>query len=163
MEVTRTFDILDLYRDKHIKDDALAGKEDGIWVKYSSAQYVEIAHLVSYGLLAFGLKKGDRIATISNNRPEWNFVDMGMSQAGFIHVPIYPTISTEEYSFLIKCFLKRSVLSVKRLRQLKQFLHSIRLKDPGTGKNCWNWAKKMKRNTGMSWFQSKTASNREIW
>jgi long-chain acyl-CoA synthetase len=102
MEVTRTFDILDLYREENIKDDALAGKEDGVWVKYSSAQYVEIASQVSYGLLAFGLKKGDRIATISNNRPEWNFVDMGMSQAGFIHVPIYPTISTEEYAYILK-------------------------------------------------------------
>jgi long-chain acyl-CoA synthetase len=101
MEVTRTFDILDLYKEKNIKDDALAGKEDGIWVKYSSARYVEMAYRVSYGLLAFGLKKGDRIATISNNRPEWNFVDMGMSQAGFIHVPIYPTISVEEYTFIL--------------------------------------------------------------
>ncbi len=101
MEVTRTFDILDFYREKHIKDDALAAKEDGAWVKYSSARYVEIATQMSYGLLAFGLKKGDRIATISNNRPEWNFVDMGMSQAGFIHVPIYPTISTEEYFYIL--------------------------------------------------------------
>lgn len=101
MEVTRTFDILDLYREKHIKDDALAGKEDGVWVKYSSARYVEITSQMSYGLLAFGLKKGDRIATISNNRPEWNFVDMGMSQAGFIHVPIYPTISAEEYAYIL--------------------------------------------------------------
>jgi len=101
MEVTRTFDILDLYREKNIKDDALAGKENGVWVKYSSAQYVENATLISYGLFAFGLKKGDRIATISNNRPEWNFVDMGMSQAGLIHVPVYPTISAEEYTYIL--------------------------------------------------------------
>jgi long-chain acyl-CoA synthetase len=101
MEVTRTFDILDFYREKYIKDDALAGKENGEWVKYSSARYVEIATQLSYGLLAFGLKKGDRIATISNNRPEWNFFDMGMSQAGFIHVPIYPTISAEEYAYIL--------------------------------------------------------------
>jgi len=101
MEVTRTFDILDLYREKNIKDDALAGKEDGVWVKYSSAQYVENVTLISYGLFAFGLKKGDRIATISNNRPEWNFVDMGMSQAGLIHVPVYPTISAEEYTYIL--------------------------------------------------------------
>jgi long-chain acyl-CoA synthetase len=102
MEVTRTFDILDLYREKYIKDDAFAAKENGEWVKYSSAQYVENASLISYGLLAFGLKVGDRVVTITNNRPEWNFVDMGMSQAGIIHVPIYPTISTEEYSYILK-------------------------------------------------------------
>ena len=101
MEVTRTFDILDLYREKNIKEDALAGKEDGAWVKYSSKQYVETTCYLSYGLLALGLGKGSRIATISNNRPEWNFIDMGMSQAGFIHVPIYPTISAEEYAYIL--------------------------------------------------------------
>jgi long-chain acyl-CoA synthetase len=101
MEVTRTFDILDLYREKHIKDDALAAKENGVWVKYSSAKYVENATLISYGLLASGLKKGDKVVTITNNRPEWNFLDMGMSQAGFIHVPIYPTISADEYAYIL--------------------------------------------------------------
>lgn len=102
MEVKRTFDILDFYTEKYIKEDALAGKENGVWVKYSSSQYVELATFISYGLLALGLKKGDRIATITNNRPEWNFVDMGMSQAGFIHVPIYPTISEDEYNYILK-------------------------------------------------------------
>jgi long-chain acyl-CoA synthetase len=101
MEVTRIFDILDLYREKYIKDDALAGKENGAWVKYSSSQYVDTATLISYGLLASGFKKGDRIATIANNRPEWNIIDMGMSQAGLIHIPIYPTISADEYNYIL--------------------------------------------------------------
>ena len=57
---------------------------------------------VSYGLLAMGYKKGDKIATITGNKPEWNFVDMGLAQAGMIHVPIYPTISTEEYAFILE-------------------------------------------------------------
>ena len=53
-------------------------------------------------LLSMGYKKGDKIATISGNKPEWNFVDMGMAQAGMIHVPIYPTISTEEYDYILE-------------------------------------------------------------
>ena len=57
---------------------------------------------VSYGLLAMGYKKGDKIATISGNKPEWNFVDMGLAQAGMIHVPIYPTIGTDEYEYILK-------------------------------------------------------------
>ncbi len=102
MEITRTFDLLSLYREKYRMEDALAGKEKGVWVRYSSDQYIEYSTLVSYGLMALGLKKGEIVATISNNRPEWNFVDMGLSQAGLVHVPIYPTISLEEYEYILK-------------------------------------------------------------
>jgi long-chain acyl-CoA synthetase len=102
MEITRTFDLLNLYREKYRMEDALAGKEKGIWVRYSSDQYIETVNNVSCGLLALGLKKGDRVATISNNRPQWNFIDMGVAQAGIIHVPIYPTISKEEYEYILK-------------------------------------------------------------
>ena len=102
MEITRTFDLLNLYKEKYKMEDALAGKEEGVWVRYSSDQYIDFANNVSYGLLAMGLKKGDKVATISNNRPQWNFVDMGVAQTGIIHVPIYPTISKEEYEYILK-------------------------------------------------------------
>jgi len=102
MEVTRTFDLLELYRNKYIKEDAFGAKEDGKWKTYSSADYIDYATFFSYGLLALGLKKGDKIATISNNRPEWNFADMGMSQAGIVHIPVYPTISKEDYNYILR-------------------------------------------------------------
>lgn len=102
MEITRTFDLLNLYREKYRMEDALAGKEKGVWVRYSSDQYIEYANNISYGLLAMGLKKGDKVCTISNNRPQWNFVDMGVAQAGIIHVPVYPTINKEEYEYILK-------------------------------------------------------------
>ena len=102
MNITRTFDLLDRYKELYQIEDALAGKQDGKWVKYSSQEYINYSNLVSYGLLALGFKKGDNIATISNNRPEWNFVDMGFAQIGVIHVPIYPTISSEEYEYIFK-------------------------------------------------------------
>ncbi len=102
MEVTRLFDLLERYRTRFLKDDALAVKRNGRWEKFSTNDYLNNANNISYGLLDYGLKKGDRIATITNNRPEWNFVDMGMSQAGIIHVPIYPTISEDEYQYILK-------------------------------------------------------------
>jgi len=102
MTVTRTFDILERYKEKFIKDDALAVKRNGIWEKFTTAQYIDEVNSFSCGLLAFGFKKGDKIATVSNNRPEWNFVDMGMSQIGVVHVPIYPTISNEDYLHILK-------------------------------------------------------------
>ena len=102
MEMTRTFNILDrLLENYPQKDDILAGKENNQWVKYSTKDYVELATMVSYGLLSLGLKKGDKVAMVSNNRPEWNFIDMGISQAGMILVPIYPTISVEEYEYIL--------------------------------------------------------------
>ena len=102
MEPTRTFDLLENYKQEFAyKDDAIAAKEQGFWVKYSSTDYVTNSNYVSYGLLALGLKKGERIATISNNRPEWNFMDMGMSQAGMIHVPVYPTLSEDDYEYIL--------------------------------------------------------------
>lgn len=102
MEVSRTFDLLDLLQEKYPKEDILAGKENGLWVRYSTEQYVEEAGLFACGLLALGMKKGEAFASLSNNRPEWNFADMGMSQAGVIHVPIYPTLSTEEYRYILE-------------------------------------------------------------
>lgn len=102
MNLTRTFDLLDRYKELYPMEDALAGKQDGKWIKYSTQDYINYSNWVSYGLLALGFKKGDKIATISNNRPEWNLVDMGLAQIGVTHVPIYPTISTEEYDYILK-------------------------------------------------------------
>ena len=102
MVVTRTFDLLDQYKGKYKdKDDALAGKVNREWVKYSSTEYVENSNLVSYGLLAQGVKKGDIVATIANNRPEWNFLDMGIAQIGAIHLPIFTTLSEVQYKEIL--------------------------------------------------------------
>ena len=57
--------------------------------------------LFSYGLLAMGFKKGDKIVSISNNRPEWNFMDMGMSQIGCVHVPVYANLGHNEYKHIL--------------------------------------------------------------
>ena len=102
MEITRTFDILDNYKIAYSgKEDALGAKEKGLWKKYSADDYINNAYYISFGLLSLGLKKGDRVATISNNRPEWNFLDMGILQIGAIHIPIYPTISESEYKYIL--------------------------------------------------------------
>lgn len=116
MEVKRTFDLLDWSLEKFDKEVSLAGKENGKWVSYSQYEFQKIATNFSYGLLALGLKPGDRVALVSNNRPEWNFIDMGISQAGMIHVPIYPTISAEEYEYILNDSQpKRILVSDKNL------------------------------------------------
>jgi len=99
--VTRTFDILDQYRTKFRLDDALACKIAGKWIKYSGDEYVNYANNISCGLLALGFKQGDKIVMISNNRPEWNFLEMGIAQIGVVSIPVYPTISFDEYQYIL--------------------------------------------------------------
>jgi long-chain acyl-CoA synthetase len=101
MEVTRLFDLLENGKDLYGSKPMLACKQNGKWIEYTIHDYIDYANKMSCGFLAMGLKKGDKVATISNNRPEWNFVDMGVSQAGMVHVPIYPTISNEEYAHIL--------------------------------------------------------------
>jgi long-chain acyl-CoA synthetase len=102
MKVTRLFDLLENAKSLYGGKPILACKQNGNWIEYTVADYIDYANNISYGLLAMGLNKGDRVATISNNRPEWNFIDMGSNQAGMVHVPIYPTISNEEYEHILK-------------------------------------------------------------
>lgn len=99
--ITRIFDILDGYRNQYVdRERALSEKRSGSWKHYSATDYVTISDQLSLALLEIGVKKGDKIATVLFNSPEWNFLDMAIAQTGAIHVPIYPTISTESYKFI---------------------------------------------------------------
>ena len=112
MKETRLFDILKLYISKYPDQDvALAKKENGKWVNYSIQKYIEITDYLSYALIELGIKKNDKVAIISNNRPEWNMLDMAIMQVGAITVPIYPTISKEDYRYIINdCGVKLIIL-----------------------------------------------------
>jgi len=100
MEIKRTFDIAEHAFAKYPQEDALAVKRNGKWEKVSSENYQANSNYISSALIELGIKKGDKIATVSNNRPEWNYADIGMSKIGAVHVPIYPTISHDEYTHI---------------------------------------------------------------
>ena len=100
MPVKRTFDILEHCLTNHPRADAVCGKYDNQWIPFSTEQFARQSELLALGLMALGLKKGDRVATVSGNRPEWSFVDMALSMTGAVHVPVYPTISEEEYRYI---------------------------------------------------------------
>lgn len=100
-KITRTFDILTNSEENFNKDIALSVKRNGKWDNFSTKEYRKNVDDFSCGLLAMGFTKGDKIATVTNNRPEWNFIDFGMSQIGCIHVGIYPTISEKEYIHIL--------------------------------------------------------------
>ncbi len=100
MSIKRTFDILEHCMQNYPRKDAVCGKYDNQWIPFSTEQFVRNSELLALGLMAMGLKKGDRVATVSGNRPEWSFVDMALSMSGAVHVPVYPTISEEEYRYI---------------------------------------------------------------
>jgi long-chain acyl-CoA synthetase len=102
MQITRTFDLLDRYREKFPgKIDALASKKDNKWIKISTEEYIRLSYLFSYGLLAHGFRKGDKIITVTNSRPAWNIVDVGMSMIGVVHVPVFPSLSISDYAYIL--------------------------------------------------------------
>ena len=102
MQLTRIFDLLPRYAELFgDKPDVVAAKENGQWRGYSLTEYRQAADEISYSFIKLGVKPGDRIASISNNRPEWNFLDIGIMQVGAIHIPIYPTISEDEYRYIL--------------------------------------------------------------
>jgi long-chain acyl-CoA synthetase len=119
MTPTRNFDLLERYTKLFPGNNALSEKIDGSWIFYSSEQYSEIAHLFAIGLLELGFRKGDKIMTVTNNRPQWNFVDMGMSMAGVVHVPVYTSMNAEEYGYIMQHSDARMVMvSDKKLYDL---------------------------------------------
>jgi long-chain acyl-CoA synthetase len=102
MGFTRVFDIIQHQREQYPKTDAIANKVNGNWVTYSTEQFIQTATELSFGLAKLGLKKDDKVAIISQNRPEWHFAELGIQQIGAISVPLYPTITVEDYTFILK-------------------------------------------------------------
>lgn len=101
MKVTRTFDLVGLGCKVNPREVMFGGKQGSGWMTYSTEAVRELTDLFSCGMMALGYGKGDHIATITPNKAEWNIVDHGLAQAGMIHVPVYPTIGNDEYSYIL--------------------------------------------------------------
>ena len=102
-KITRLFDFPYYQLEKYSSiPDALVTKYNGNWIKTSTKDYIEKANTISRALLRMGVQQNDKIAVISsNNRTEWNIVDIGILQIGAQNIPIYPTISAEEYEYIL--------------------------------------------------------------
>lgn len=100
--ITRVFDLLSHNKEKYNTPDILAAKEGGVWKKYSISEFQDIVNQMSRGLLKLGIKRGDKVAVMSPNRPEWNFCDFGIMQIGATQVPMYPTLAAHDIQFILK-------------------------------------------------------------
>lgn len=102
MQYKRLFDFPHDQLKQYPREDALVSKVNGKWVATSTKSFVDQANQISRGLLQLGVNKNDKIAIISStNRTEWNIVDIGIMQTGAQDVPIYPTISEEDYAYVL--------------------------------------------------------------
>lgn len=101
--IYRLFDIPYYQKGNFPLTNAFVTKYNGNWVATSTEEYIEKANQISRALLDMGIKKGDKIALItSSNRTEWHIMDIGILQLGAVTVPIYPTISAEDYEYILK-------------------------------------------------------------
>lgn len=145
--ITRLFDFPYYQQDKYTSiPDALVTKQNGVWVKTSTEEYIANSNAISRALLKLGVKKDDKIAIISsNNRTEWNIMDIGTLQTGAQTVPIYPTISEDDYEYILNhsgaiyCFVSDTEVlrKVNLIRNKVPNLKEVYAFDQIEG--CKNW------------------------
>ncbi|WP_373072266.1 long-chain fatty acid--CoA ligase [Zeaxanthinibacter enoshimensis] len=100
--VSRLFDFPYYQLERYNMDKSLVTKYNGNWIATSTREYIDRANTISRALLKMGVKADDKVAIISlTNRTEWNIMDIGVLQLGAQTVPIYPTISEEDYAYVL--------------------------------------------------------------
>lgn len=145
IEIKRLFDFPYYQLENFPLEKALGTKYHGTWETLSTQKYIDKANTISRGLLRLGVKPNDKIAVISSsNRTEWNVMDIGVLQLGAQNVPIYPTISEEDYEYVLNhseatfCF----VSDIEVLEKVRSIQHNTQLKEVYSFdviENCKNW------------------------
>ena len=137
-EPRRLFDVIELQLENFAKEDMMAAKENGGWRKYSTTEVKDIVNKFSAGILQLGLsgndmtdEAADKIAIISNNRPEWLFTDLAVQQTGAILVPIYPTTNPNELQFIlndaqVKCIFISSNELLEKVKSVCANVQSLK-------------------------------------
>ncbi len=149
MEISRVFDLLEYQSENYPKTDAVSAKINGKWVKYSTQSVIEQSNLVALGLLRLGIGKDDKVAIISESRPEWLLTDYGIQKTGAVSVPMYPTITSEDYRYILAdagvkvIFVSTKIIYDKVMKAIENInelsANSIYLFDEV--ENLQNWAK----------------------
>ncbi|MBS4041548.1 MAG: AMP-binding protein [Flavobacteriales bacterium] len=126
--ITRSFDFPYYQLSKNNLSNCLVTKYNGEWIKTSTQEYLNKANAISRALLKLGVQVNDKIALISsNNRTEWNIMDIGVLQVGAQTIPIYPTISSEDYQYILNhsesvyCFVSDKIVFDK----VKAIQHNV--------------------------------------
>ena len=154
MTPTRLFDFIEYQNINAPLEKAFTTKYNGVWESLNTQQFCDQAHQISRALLNLGINAQDKIAMISStNRTEWNLIDTGLLAIGAVNVPIYPTISSEDYEYILNhsesqyCFVSdqevyEKVIAIKeKVKSLKK-IYSF-----DTIKGCSNWKELLEMGT----------------
>ena len=149
-QFTRVFDLLVAYKNFQ-KADLFNLKRDGEWKNYSTSDTLETIQTLALGLLALKVKPGDKIAIISGNRPAWNFVDFAVQIIGGVTVPMYPTITIEDYDYIFRdaevkyifCENEELYLKAKEASKGNKLIKGIYTFDPVADVEMWTAVKEL--------------------
>ena len=155
-QIKRLFDFPYFQLENAPLEKSLVTKRNGTWEALSTREYIDKANAVSRGLLRLGIKPNDKIAVISStNRTEWNVLDIGILQVGAQNVPIYPTVSEEDYEYVINhsesiyCFVSdEEILNKLNLIRNNTSLKGVYSFDELAG--CDNWEEIAKMGEDIS-------------
>lgn len=132
MDIRRTFDTFYHQEQYFPQSVAFTSLRDGEWVNYATSDMIRLGNQLSAGLLQLGVQRGDKIAVITkDNRPEWNICDLGITQIGAINVPIYPSITPEEYAYIFNdagvtmCIVENEAL-YKKVAEVKDEISTLK-------------------------------------
>lgn len=101
-EPTTLVEVFEQFAREHKRSDTLNYKKDGRWIPISSDELLTRARRIAAGLYALDVRRGDRVAILSESRPEWTLIDAGCLFAGAIDVPIYPTLTSPQVRYILK-------------------------------------------------------------
>jgi len=102
MKPTRLFEFISYQNDNAPLEKSFTTKYNGKWESISSQTFCDQAEYISNALIELGIQSQDKIAMISsNNRTEWSLMDVGLLTIGAVNVPIYPTISSKDYEYIL--------------------------------------------------------------
>ena len=166
MTPTRLFEFIE-YQNEHAPlEKSFTTKYNGKWESLSTENFISQSRAISRALVGLGIKAGDKIAMISsNNRSEWSVIDVGLLTLGAVNIPIYPTISSKDYEYILNhsesiyCFvsdqevydkvksIQKNVKSLKEVYsfdKIKTCPHWSELLDEGAKMDHDNTVTKMK-------------------
>jgi long-chain acyl-CoA synthetase len=151
VQVTRIFEFPYYQLEHYNQDKAFVTKYNGEWKATSTREYIDKANAISRGLIRLGVQPNDKVAIISmTNRTEWNICDIGILQVGAQGVPIYPTISENDFEYILNhsesviCFVSCEEV-LKKINMIKENVPSLRgIYSFNEIEDCSHWSEVLK-------------------
>ena len=169
MKPTRLFEFIEYQNQNAPLEKAFTTKYEGKWESISSQEFINQSRAISRALIGMGIKAGDKIAMItSNNRSEWSIMDVGLSSLGAVNVPLYPTISSKDYEYILNhsesiyCFVSDKevydkVIAIKdNVNSLKKVFSFNKIK------GCAHWSELLKEGSEMDHDQEVTKMRDQV-